>query len=274
MPGLLCAVALSLFPSCSPRFRVPPCLTSASFSHPNPRACAGKAHDTADSAETNGEPEFEATFQTWDNSVARRLRIREADPRQAHRERDAQVTFQLQRNESRVLASIVSGLRYSFSTSANACRRCTSLHDSFVPQRFCQRHRLIPLTACVSGILRAMHGHSKQARPSRRLLRGGRVDVNPCGIHANCRSGLWSRPSSRSKRPMEQAALGRAATPQRAQNSFRTVPHTLSVMRWCNVPLHGAAFRYMSKLRVVVIAALRRVLLLPLAMRRCGLVQL
>jgi hypothetical protein len=46
-----------------------------SFSHPNPRACAGKAHDTADSAETNdGEPEFEATFQTWDNSVARRLR--------------------------------------------------------------------------------------------------------------------------------------------------------------------------------------------------------
>jgi hypothetical protein len=99
-----------------------------------------------------------------------------------------------------------------------------SLHDSFVPQRFCQRHRLVPLTACVSGILRAMHGHSKQARPL--LL----IAPAPCGMHANRRSGLWSRPSSRSRRPTERAALGRTATPPRARMPSAQCRGALSVI--------------------------------------------
>jgi hypothetical protein len=58
-------------------------------------------------------------------------------------------------------------------------------------------------------------------------------------------------------------------------NAFRIVPRTLSVivqwpLSWSHHSAHHAEAAWFG----VVIAALRHVLLLPLAMRRCGLVQL
>ena len=145
------------------------------------------------------------------------------------------------------------------------------MHDSFVPQRFCQRHRLVPLTACVSGILRAMHGHSKQARPLLLIAPGIRVNMRDAR-----QSSQWLvEPTEQQKQTTDGTSRTWSNSYATAcANAFRTVPRcpvghsSVAPVMEPTIPLTT------PKRRGVVIAALRHVLLLPLAMRRCGLVQL
>jgi hypothetical protein len=101
------------------------------------------------------------------------------------------------------------------------------LHDSFVPQRFCQRHRLVPLTACVSGILRAMHGHSKQARPLLLIAPGIRVNMRDAR-----QSSQWLvEPTEQQKQTTDGTSRTWSNSYATAcANAFRTVPRTLSVI--------------------------------------------